>query len=98
MFKDEFIIRTKRLILRPLEVHDLYTAHAYASDIENTKYMIYLPNNQIQETEQFLKKQMMNGKKKTPLFMNLQLFWAEHILERFLYISMKMDKKENWAG
>lgn len=47
-------LKTNRLILRPLNIKDLDTVHAYASDIENTKYMIYLPNDTIEETSQFL--------------------------------------------
>lgn len=47
-------ITTKRLILRPLGISDLETVHEYASDIENTKYMMYLPNNTLEETLRFL--------------------------------------------
>ena len=49
-----FTIRTARLALRPFELGDLRTTHAYASDKANTEYMMHLPNGTIQETEQFL--------------------------------------------
>ncbi len=55
MAEKEFSIKTERLILRPLERNDLDTTHEYAGDVENTKYMIHLPNNTIKETEQFYK-------------------------------------------
>ena len=49
------IIRTERLILRPLSLRDLKTVHEYACDLENTKYMLFLPNATEQETESFLR-------------------------------------------
>ena len=47
-------LRTDRLLLRPLGLSDLKTVHEYACDSENTKYMLFLPNASIQETENFL--------------------------------------------
>ncbi len=34
-------LKTERLILRPLNIKDLNTVHVYASDIENTRFMIH---------------------------------------------------------
>lgn len=48
------IIKTDRLLLRPLCSGDLKTVHEYAGDIENTKYMLFLPNATEKETEAFL--------------------------------------------
>ena len=48
-------IKTERLSLRPLGLKYLRSAHEYASDTENTEYMVHLPNDTIQETEQFLR-------------------------------------------
>lgn len=48
------IIKTARLLLRPLSLDDLKTVHEYASDIENTQYMLFLPNATEQDTEAFL--------------------------------------------
>ncbi|MBQ7955560.1 MAG: GNAT family N-acetyltransferase [Lachnospiraceae bacterium] len=47
-------IETRRLVLRPLGMQYLETVHEYASDIENTKYMVFLPNDTIEETIEFL--------------------------------------------
>lgn len=47
-------IKTERLTLRPLNISDLNTVHEYASDIENTWFMMRLPNNTIEETAEFL--------------------------------------------
>ena len=45
-------IKTKRLLLRPVEISDLEATHAYASDIENTQFMMHLPYASIDETRQ----------------------------------------------
>jgi len=48
-------IRTPRLTLRPAALSDLETTHAYASDPENTKFMMYLPYASIEETAESLR-------------------------------------------
>ena len=48
-------IHTQRLVLRPISTGDLETTHAYASDLENTKYMMFLPNQSIEETAAWLR-------------------------------------------
>lgn len=47
-------LKTKRLVLRPLGLQYWEAVHEYASDIENTKYMMFLPNDTIEETKEFL--------------------------------------------
>lgn len=61
-------LKTNRLTLRPLNIGDLSTVHTYASDIENTKYMMNLPNDTIEETSQFLTGVTNEWKKETPSF------------------------------
>ncbi len=68
LLKNEFGLITERLILRPLEINDLDSVHEYASDIENTKYMIHLPNDSIQQTEHFLKRVVNEWNKDCPSF------------------------------
>ena len=48
-------VDTERLSLRPISVQDLETTHAYAADPENTKYMMFLPNESLAETEEWLR-------------------------------------------
>lgn len=48
-------MKTDRLQLRPIGMEYLETTHAYASDLENTKYMLFLPNESIEETAEFLR-------------------------------------------
>ena len=47
-------IKTARLTLRPLDISDAKTVHEYASDPENTKFMMFLPNETMEETMDFL--------------------------------------------
>lgn len=47
-------IETERLLLRPLDMGDLETTHAYAGNEENGRYMMYLPNKTMEETKNFL--------------------------------------------
>lgn len=48
------IIKTNRLILRPMSPEDIDTVYEYSSDIENTRYMLYYPHRSRQETAEFL--------------------------------------------
>ena len=49
-----FIIKTARLELVPLNTSLLYSTHEYATDLETTRYMLFLPNKTIEETKAFL--------------------------------------------
>ena len=62
------IIRTERLILRPLGLQDLKTVYEYSSDAENTKYMVYLPSLSEQETKAFLTSVEQEWKQVSPAF------------------------------
>lgn len=47
-------IQTERLVLKPLGAKYLETTFKYSSDIENTRYMLHLPNQTQEETQEFL--------------------------------------------
>lgn len=61
-------LKTRRLVLRPLGTEYLQTVHAYASDLENTKYMMHLPNETLEETLEFLKNAEAEWEKDNPSF------------------------------
>lgn len=61
-------IKTARLLLRPLDISDLNTVHEYASDDENTRYMIRLPNRTLAETAEFLTRVTEEWQKDEPTF------------------------------
>ena len=59
-------IRTERLTLRPIGLSDFVTTHEYASDPENTRFMLYLPNDSEEETRGFLRASEEEWKKPLP--------------------------------
>ena len=61
-------MRTERLLLRPLNIADLKTVHEYASDIENVRFMMRLPNETIEETADFLTRVTQEWEKNEPTF------------------------------
>lgn len=61
-------IKTERLILRPLNDRDTDTVHSYASDKENTLFMLWLPNETKEETKTFLTKVTSEWEKEYPNF------------------------------
>ena len=48
-------ITTERLTLEPISLDYLITTHAYACDLENTRYMMFLPHESLEETEAWLR-------------------------------------------
>lgn len=64
----EKLLKTRRLLLRPLGTGDLETVHAYASVRENCLYMVRLPNGSRQETGTFLQVVEAEWRKERPDF------------------------------
>lgn len=61
-------IKTPRLLLRPFCISDLQSAHAYLSDEENTRYMIFFPSKTEEETAKFLGMVIREWEKSEPTF------------------------------
>lgn len=59
-------LHTSRLTLRPAAMTDLHTTHAYASDLENTRFMMFLPYATLEETAQSLRDAEVEWAKKQP--------------------------------
>ncbi len=80
-------IRTSRLMLKPLGIRYLSTANEYATDPENTKYMINLPNEGEAETADFLWAVEAEWKKDRPnSFEFAVIYGATHIGAVSIYI------------
>ena len=80
-------IKTSRLCLRPLGMKYLASTHEYSSDREATKYMMYLPNDTIEETAGFLKNVDAEWGKDKPEFYEFTiLFHEKHIGATSLYL------------
>lgn len=90
-------IHTKRLLLAPLGPQYLASTHHYASDIENTKYMVHLPNTDISETESFLNRVNAEWQKPIPQFYESAILLdKEHIGAASIYINQ--DNAEGELG
>lgn len=65
-------IRTNRLLLVPLGPQYLESTYRYSGDIDNAKYMVYLPDTNISETESFLNRVHSEWQNLHLWFMNLR--------------------------
>lgn len=63
----EYIVN-ERLLLRPLALTDIDKVHLYASDRKITRYMMNLPNETIEESEQFIAEAAAEWQKTSPDF------------------------------
>lgn len=81
-------IYTKRLLLVPLSPQYLISTHKYASDIDNTRYMVHLPNSDISETKSFLEKVHAEWQKYNPQFYEYAILLDnEHIGAVSIYLN-----------
>lgn len=73
-------LRTERLVLVPNGTKFLESTYKYTSDIENTRFMVFLPNESIEEAEEFLKYVEGEWQKEKPgAFEFAILYQGEHI-------------------
>ena len=88
-------IKTERLLLCPLGTEHLESTHEYASDIENTKYMLFLPNETIEETREFLIDCEQEWKKEKPFYYEFALLKdGVHIGAVGIYMNEEYDTAE----
>ena len=90
-------LKTERLILRPADISYLSSTHAYAGDAENTKYMMFLPYADEEETAEFLRDSAAQWAKDQPeRYEVVILFGDVHIGGITLY--MMEDRSEAELG
>lgn len=88
-------IKTKRLILKPLGIQYLKTVFEYASDLETTKYMVWFPKKNLDETSDFLMGADKEWAKEKPEFYEFAvIFDGKHIGAVSIYLSQDMTKGE----
>lgn len=68
-------IKTERLVLKPLGIKYLDTVNEYAVDKENTRYMLYLPNETAEETVDFLVKVDKEWQKDKPDYLTFAVIY-----------------------
>lgn len=89
------ILKTERLVLRPLNTDDLNSTHEYAGNAENAKYMIYLPNDTIEDTKEFLLNAASEWKKENPSFYEFAITLnGKHIGAISLYLDDTLPEGE----
>jgi RimJ/RimL family protein N-acetyltransferase len=90
-------LHTKRLVLRPLGAGDQDSTHQYASDVEHTRYMIFLPNKTPEDTRQFLARVEAEREKPAPAFYEFAVTVdSRHI--GAVSLSLSDDRQEGEMG
>lgn len=74
---DYFEVNTEHLVLKPLGKKYLKSTIQYAMDYENTKYMCHLPNETVEEAEEFLTNAENEWKKKKPTFLEFAITYND---------------------
>ena len=89
------VIHTERLVLKPLGMEYLQTVNKYATDLENTKYMMHLPNENIDETRSFLEGVTAEWQKETPTFYEFAIILdGKHIGAVSVYLNEDCSEGE----
>ena len=68
-------LKTERLTLVPYGMKYLETAYKYTSDLENTRYMMFLPNDSIEEAKEYLEKVDEEWQKETPILYDFAILY-----------------------
>lgn len=90
-------IKTERLLLEPLGSRHLQTVHQYVSDYENTKYMVHLPNNSIEETAAFLQGVEEEWMSDAPSFYEFAVIYkGKQIGAVSIYLNKDMSGELGW--
>ena len=91
------ILSTPRLTLRPADVSLAASTYAYAGDLENTRFMMYLPDADIEETALHLREAEEQWRMEAPERYEFAIFLGEsHIGGVTLY--MMEDRTEAELG
>lgn len=91
------LIETERLTLRPAAITDLESTHAYAGDLENTRFMMFLPYATVEETAEMLRSAEEEWRKVQPERYEFSvLLEGKHIGGITLY--MQEDRTEAELG
>ncbi len=71
------ILKTLRLELCPLGREYLWSTHDYAGNYENCRYMVFLPNESIEESAAFLEEVEKEWKKALPGFYEFAILYED---------------------
>jgi RimJ/RimL family protein N-acetyltransferase len=80
-------ITTERLTLEPISLEHLKATYRYSSDLENTRLMMYLPFDSIEETKNYIRQCMEMWGSDAPEFLEFAVMRpGEHIGRVTLYL------------
>ena len=89
------ILSTPRLTLRPADASLAASTYAYAGDLENTRFMMYLPDADIEETTLHLREAEEQWRMEAPERYEFAIFLGEsHIGGITLYMMEKRTEAE----
>lgn len=79
-------LTTERLTLTPVNMSQLHSTFEYAGNLENTKFMMFLPYDSLEETENVLRQSIENWHCEKPAYRHFAIMLGEkHIGEITLY-------------
>lgn len=88
-------IKSERLVLKPHGIDYLDSTHIYSSDLSNTLYMIHLPNQNKEETRDFLENVSKEWEKEVPDFYEFAILLGDvHIGSVCLYLDESHETGE----
>ncbi|MBQ5310652.1 MAG: GNAT family N-acetyltransferase [Oscillospiraceae bacterium] len=88
-------ILSERLVLRPMCTDYLMTTHEYASDKETCRYMVYFPNDSIEDTMYYLTDAEAEFTKERPSYYEMAVFCGDiHIGAVSLYLVEERTRAE----
>ena len=88
-------LKTERLILKPMCREYLNSTHEYAGDPENARLMLFLPNENIEETLKSIIRAENEFKKDFPMFYEMAVFYNNiHIGSVDMYINDERNSAE----
>ena len=89
------LIETPRLTLEPLGMKHIYSTHKYAADPELTRLMVFLPVDDIAETERYLHRCESEAAKPQPQFLEMAVMLGEqHIGSVSVYLEENATASE----
>ena len=79
-------IKTDRLTIKPIDLSYLHSTFEYAGNLENTKFMMFLPYDSVEETKEVLEQSEKYWQSENPPYLHFAiLLEGRHIGEVSIY-------------
>lgn len=88
-------IKTSRLTLKPIDLSHLHSTYEYSGNLENTKYMMFLPYTSLEETREVLEQSVKYWQSENPLYLHFAILLEDrHIGEVSIYYTDNPNEGE----